>query len=835
MKKIFKLPGRIIFKRIPDRRGFSLVEMLMALLIASLLLAALAPVITKKFNDNLVISGLFASGNAPSVFKCWDYDDPELQYADDGSGLKVLPEDYPIEDAWSVNFILASGGGGGAGATASKTVNDSYKEPEDNIADGIKIEHNMTDFEIELMVGAGGGGGGGAEKINTYKSAPNSISCKQYGLGKTDTSNHTGSYETPITTYDGNGLCVTSYNQKGSSGCITYSYGSITTPICSGQTQVKAVCTGLASKWSNGWRLPEYGEISLWSYSFVTDTRANGGLYAYNRTSGYTNYAAPNQPSCCRYPSGYWSSTPTGKGSNCGNGNRWKSCNLIGAQWECSGENGSCIDSLDYISVRCVLADDIEGTYYYSFSGGGGGAGASISSNNFDSAIKNKLIQRIKENIDGYIVLSPGNGGEGGDAATAAGVKAKDGTKGGDSCILIKDSAKVIKYALCVPGGNGGKGADATNSNYTGGEGYGTGGGEISATNACYTIDYTTNPAGVKTTFNCTAGSTGGGQGEVVMQKTAAGGKGGASINNPSVQASNSGQNGVTPDSKNNPGAGGGGGTGVATERNTSISYAYGNGGNGAKGYIKLNFKRKYEAAGGGGGGGGYLAHIKKVNVGKSATCSIKVGYGGTGGAAGADGQNGGESSITCSSAPNIEYKITGGKGGTKGVSASESAALSTAGYGGKAGTYVDKDNLFTRLFRAGSLGFAGADGKDGGSGDSSNYKIQVRSAGGGGGNSGTGERGGCGGLYNESGICLSVSADENNDIPEPSAESLNGKGFSSNSVSIPTFENIKGDAPTYGSAGAGGGGGAWYVDRDPGSGGNGQAGYVCIYWEKIE
>jgi len=36
--------------------AFSLVEMLMALLVASLLLAALAPVMTKRLNDNVSVT-----------------------------------------------------------------------------------------------------------------------------------------------------------------------------------------------------------------------------------------------------------------------------------------------------------------------------------------------------------------------------------------------------------------------------------------------------------------------------------------------------------------------------------------------------------------------------------------------------------------------------------------------------------------------------------------------------------------------------------------------------------------------------------------------------------
>ena len=39
-----------------NRPAFSLVEMLMALLVASLLLAALAPVITRKMDDSMTVS-----------------------------------------------------------------------------------------------------------------------------------------------------------------------------------------------------------------------------------------------------------------------------------------------------------------------------------------------------------------------------------------------------------------------------------------------------------------------------------------------------------------------------------------------------------------------------------------------------------------------------------------------------------------------------------------------------------------------------------------------------------------------------------------------------------
>ena len=49
---------------LPERAAFSLVEMLMALLVASLLLAALAPVVTKKFNENVSIFGAGGGGGS---------------------------------------------------------------------------------------------------------------------------------------------------------------------------------------------------------------------------------------------------------------------------------------------------------------------------------------------------------------------------------------------------------------------------------------------------------------------------------------------------------------------------------------------------------------------------------------------------------------------------------------------------------------------------------------------------------------------------------------------------------------------------------------------------
>ena len=128
------------------------------------------------------------------------------------------------------------------------------------------------------------------------------------------------------------------------------------------------------------------------------------------------------------------------------------------------------------------------------------------------------------------------------------------------------------------------------------------------------------------------------------------------------------------------------------------------------------------------------MSHISEI-LAKSATCKIKVGFGGIGGnGAGSStpaikGGDGGDSSISCSNAANVTYRIIGGKGGEVGTSASVgSGSSSVGGIGGEAGGYDDVGNIFTRLFSQGNFtGYKGLEGKQGGSGEMSNYKEGVK------------------------------------------------------------------------------------------------------------
>lgn len=866
MFETFKSPYRVVFQSEVKQVNlfsnirlcaFSLVEMLMALLVASLLMAALAPVMTKKMKENINVAGVSGGGRAPAVFKCWDYDNLELQLAGDGSSYKVLSNPYPVDDAWNINFILASGGGGGAGATIP---NETFHEFDGTTE--LKIEPEMDDVNIVSMIGGGAGGGGGAAVFSgsTCKGAPSADKCECMG-----------------STYDsGNNVCVSS--NLGSKNL----------------TNATSACSKVTP--SNKWSLPTTAQLSRWDTNLRTvlniasgntvwskNTSActttvnktcwgcyftdcwncsnasgqynrvySGNIYAYvcpgtnysygptctcpsscrngpdrnNRLNGFSSYSAcvnatyNGASGICSSCASYSCNTT----ASCGTYYHFYS--LSGSSWTA---NTSTNTNTNLRSTYCVYSDsaDVVGESFYSLSGGGGGGAPAIADNGFDSNILNMFRQKIKENTGGWLVFERGGGGNGGSASANKNQKAGNGYNGGDTCITIKNAARADKYKLCVSGGKGGGAADAARADAST-KGFGAAGLATAVDKACYAIDYTTNTAGVRTEFDCTMAGKAGGAGGASTSNPTAGGKGAASVLNSAQAGGTAVKDGVSA-SSSNYGAGGGGGSATKTGYGSSATLAFGKGGNGAAGYIKINYKKKYAAAGGGGGGGGYVAHINNISVGKSATCEIKVGYGGAGGAAGVKGYDGGDSSIVCSNAPTVTYRIFGGKGGELGSS-------TAGGLGGEAGTYDDTGNIFTRLFSQGNFRQGtGLDGKQAASGDSANYKENVRSAGGRGGTSGTGEKGKCGGLYNETGVCASVNADSNNDIPTPNQEDLNGQGSTSGDVAPPTKEGVVSATPKYGKAGAGGGGGAWYVGKNPGRGGNGQGGYVCIYWDKLE
>ncbi len=118
------LSSTLLLKR---NLAFSLVEMLMALLVASLLLAALAPVMTKRMNENIHITGEFTQ-NGSSEIKEISYGDSKYcnDIIRDTEGNELYCEgEYTVPQGFKNITVTAigAGGGGGTAPTAGYILN----------------------------------------------------------------------------------------------------------------------------------------------------------------------------------------------------------------------------------------------------------------------------------------------------------------------------------------------------------------------------------------------------------------------------------------------------------------------------------------------------------------------------------------------------------------------------------------------------------------------------------------------------------------------------------------------------------------------------------------
>ncbi len=866
---MYKLADRVIAIRAikAKTKAFSLVEMLMALLVASLLLAALAPVMTKKINESIGISGLGGTINPPGGSYCWSTTtgggSENMEY--DSNGNRVVK--YTTEaGVYYVNFALASGGGGGGGASEFKSEN-AHLTGVNNTS--LKIEANMDEFDIVSVIGGGGGGGGGAavDKSTTCTGTTSAEKCACMGY----------SYDSK------NNLCVS--NNLGSKNLAN----------------AKTACSSMSP--SGKWQVPTTGQLANWNTLYSTfgitsgqtvwsrtsgqgacsanETRYScycNGSYrngyssssaccpsscTYGQTAGFGGTTCPNggnyqgSPPHCDYqlsgsscPSGYTKyysgMTCSGVEINSGHSGYCVMCrnsgdtcsSTVSSYQDCSSyytnfyyyqlsgsswTQGYATSNTGSRSTYCVYNDSgtVGSEAFYSLSGGGGGASPSLENNSFASNILATFRQRIKENIGGYIVLEVGEGGLGGAASTGKGQKPANGKNGGASCVVITGSNKAdVKYRICVPGGKFGYSGDGTKANAET-TGWGAAGGETPLANSCYAIDYTFNPSGVRTEFSCTKKGNSGTAGGAITNNPTAGGKGGASvINNIQVGGTNV-VNGVNAASSNY-GAGGGGGSASKAGTGTNGSLSFGKGGNGAGGHIYLNYKVRYDAAGGGGGGAGSVAIVREYRV-NQGECTFTIGKGGAGGSVATDGKKGGDTSVTCTNSGGEVFRVYGGEGGKKGTTATTLGGYSTGGLGGLKGLYSDD---VTGLPPSKLTSKTGLDGTQGGVNDSTytNYVPVTYSAGGRGGTGGTGKKGGCGGLLNDV-VCTYAT----NIIPN--TEAIKGISMQLSDVKFPDLTQ----AENYGESGSGGGGGGWHMQTGSGQGGDGLGGFACIWWEKLE
>lgn len=830
--------------------AFSLVEMLMALLVASLLLAALAPVMTKKMNENIHISGTGETYKAPADMQCYSYSDTNPSV------------DISINDVYSVSFLIASAGGGGAGATSEKVLDNQSISAQStstaNASNNLTITEDMDEFKIDFMSGGGGGAGGGSV-YDTGWAPRKQADCEPFGVyiqpdyngtkygacvskynpgeGRDGSPSLTGVTSVPAnatTSCTGGNCCwygnnAGVYNTASISKCsasangITYS-GCYRT-VCQWKA-ANTICGNWKPLGNNGTvgSLPTYDEFLSWKNTgLLSDKNGKPGSLNWNPTIKAGLQMCINSATIMGSPLCYPTQRCKGAALDwdsyhnyCFPHHIWSGTQDTSNKdyyWDILMSASSDVAMNSYpisrgLSVRCML----ESTYKFtSISGGGGGASPSITSNN---AVNDELNTYIKNNIGGTIELTAGGGGSGGESASESGKKADNGTNGKDSTIKVKNKEGVVVFKITVPGGNFGYGADGTTTSGTGGNA-----GNSKALNTCYKQYLET---GTATVFNCTNTGKEGIKGEIKVSGIASGGTGGISSyagSSTSGAAYNSSTgNGATLSSGSNPGAGGGGGRSIENISN-STGYIIGSGGSGSGGLVKITYKRKFAAAAGGGGGGGTLAQIKDVQLGKQTDCTLTIGKGGKGGNADNNGTDGGSSSIKCSTDVRT-FTVPGGKGGKIGISAQNSTSKPTAGTGGEYGDINKAATTAIKDYNASKKviveGIKGADG--------TYDEINKKSIGGRGGKSGTGTFGACGGLYIEEdekeGLCS---------ISDTDIYRIEGKGFEYKDVVTPSTNELA--SLSYGIAGSGGGGGGWERNLDPGKGGDGMNGYVCVYW----
>ena len=784
--------------------AFTLAELLVSTLIISIIMVVLAPVITKRVTSNINVSGGGGSTKKESKLFLYNPTDPNCSAV---AGQNALDCNFTTgTGVKSISVVMVSGGGGGAGAT---TPNYDYgkKLTVTNSTIGsaktqeFTITKGMKNFTVTYLAGSGGGGGGGAWAESAGAAPTSQADCDKYDAKFLTAEQN-----------DGKAVCVTKWNigdiPSAPNGGIATSVTTVSTGTrCTanaccwqGTTGFIGDCNSLGTSYSgcyrtvctwyagnascqalayNGtkagdWRLPAENELYEWSSNINTINKNKGdnGLRLCDYYSGFGAAQCYNSFNVCdgSYLGDCYPDDVWSATAATAYGSSYYYYSLYRGTFSQYYGNPR-----HAYSVRCVLEGGA--TTYNSYGGGGGSAGGYFKNYQIPESV-------ISNNIGGRIVLYSAPGAKGGNKASSKGANASNGSSGTVSYIAIYNKSGQQVWGLEASGGNGGKGATST---------AGGNGGSSVATNSCKIFQN-----GSWNNTNCSGVGGAGNNGnklQVTDSNTAAGGGvgGGSMYNTTSLSGGGNGGSSSSVNGGNGSlyGSGGGGGT---TKIVSDVATA-GAGGKGANGVAEITYDIVYDPAAGGGGGGGAMLKVENITVTPSTTYTVRVGGGGNGGAVSNNGSNGGESRVTFGA---TSYSLSGGKGGTAGTSASATTSV-VHGVGGAGASKL-----------SGGTSVAGTKGSDGSAGD-------IGAIGGNGGKSGVESEGGCGALFDNGGSCSATNA----------------YGLSPVFVSP---SNIF-DAADYGKAGAGGGGGGYaynttmYPTNNPGYGGNGQNGYVYLYW----
>lgn len=792
--------------------GFSLIEMLMALLVASLLMAALAPVMTRKMNENINISS--TGGIIPQVFCAYVNNGNELLIKDTETEGCVVPD-----STYSMSVIMASGGGGGAGAVDSIT---SSETPFISSFGGINAANSVTyeetiqnfdksykDFKVKMISGGGGSGGGNygeakrerpknqsdCEPFGVYVSASqnggNAICVSKYNPGEnrdgSPPSDVSGVMNVPVGTNCTGGNCC--WYGKTSDNC-TAGKGGMEYDGCNRRVCQWNAANTICKNWvpitgGNNGRLPAAEEMNSWkisqsgSYPGInnwypnTDKRVTGDGYGLQFCSAYAKVTTGcDQSSKCNgangnfsfnanicYPYVVWSSTST----------TWAHISGYPGSdtWSVQANQASTLAN----SVRCVIDNVL---HFNPLQGGSSSFG-----NTIEISIPDNILALATTNGNGKIRTLAGYGGKGAEKETG-----NKGIDGSPSWIGVYDGENLL-WALLLPGGNAGYGASKTEAGKNADE----------PSSICTFFDSTNskynNPNGVQIECNKIPSVTSFTRGAV----------------------SNAGTT-CTFDSNQN-------------------KAVCSNGNSGGAGKVAVVYKKFYPGIGGGGGSAGTVAHFKNIQVRPKDLIKVTTGHGGKGGNMGADGENGGNSifEITRDGKTVSKYEILGGGGGYAAKQAdvinNKPAEISKAGSQsglssatkGKLSSsdeYYPKDSKDT----IGTTGIFSTDMETSTGGNGGiNPKISPLAA-------TDGNLNGipCGGLSNKSIVvndntsfdCANVS-----NIPLSLSRVLSESSFNASIISD----------LAAGSTGGGGGGWKYGADTQASGGAKGMGGYVFIYF----
>ena len=825
-KKNFQLPHAFF--------AFTLAELLMATLIISIIMVALAPVITRRAHDNVAIT------------------------VNQKQGLEIFatPGIYSFDVPVGINtlFIQGSGGGGG-GAGATYTNKSLTYSTAGEYTWTVPTGVNLINFTI---TGAGGGGGGGYGRAgedeckyslvipNAADNGKDLCVVTNYMPGIQD--GWTPVYEvgTVSTRED---ICWNPTETKNTAaGCHTTSFPSGSVHFTGGGCK-KTICTSsgaanycsaITGVWYNAsWdEKKEWNQLHGISYRLLTIDEgkrlaswSNEGnnwkwlfgegldLAMHQYTSNYTGgVTIGNQR-------GAWCQTPKNYACNPyvlilqgGYLGIYSSYGTHALYDETPDfiRNGPRFGVTDYTAgqVRCVR----ELNNWYQYSGAGGNSGAKYTG-------KTNVLPGDK------LTITVGAGGNGGGAGSR-------GSQGADTKIVHKRGSTIMG-TYYVKGGLGGYGASSSANGSA--IGNGTGSSQTTPSGMCYAqlrTSPTASLAGGSATCNGTisysgaSGSqyTGGSGGKVANTGTATVG-GGVDAGEGSVSAV--GYNATVH------GFGGGGGTCARSVRNPANCSK---GGSGAQGKIEITYSIALPGGGGGSGtriGGDVTVSSETklqemaLKVTEGDRLVVKIGAGGSGGVAGQTGTNGEATTIG-----DNDVIFLGGEGGKVGSG-------TTTGAGGNSGTVKPLDVQTDRSYQYG-LGFSptaktkvsytkaesfiGQKGKNGGLTTSGSTAMGGNWAYGFSGGSGGGPYGVRSNFVKPSVPCGGGMSAEYPSSGETVATYMCTTGAikGSDSKSHDPANN------EFGGSG-GGGGGVTGTSTSYGEGGNGAPGFLRIRWNEAE